>query len=223
MLRMFGKVSGAIAVVAAAAAMSTVNAATASAAPEMAQLGGGSGIVLNGQSVCSLTTIGHDNANRLVGLTAGHCGGVGSPVAAEYLGGVDQVGTVRMVDEFLDIAVIEFNPGKVVPLNRVGNVTITDIGRPAGFPDIACKEGRTTGNTCGVVWGTDFVYNKTWNQICINGGDSGAPVVIGTRLVGMVNAYIGVPCLGPALGTTMDAAMASINNYGGVGAGFRPV
>ena len=184
-------------------------------------MGGGSGIILNGDTACSLTAIGHDNANRLVGITAGHCGEVGSPVAAEYLGGRDRIGTVRMTDHNVDVAVIEFDANRVQPVNRVGNVSITEVGPPANFPDIACKEGRTTGNTCGITWGTDYAAGETWNQICVNGGDSGAPIVIGSRLVGMVNAYMFVPCFGPAVGTTMDAALAAIDAQRGVGAGFR--
>ncbi|WP_024796650.1 hypothetical protein [Tomitella biformata] len=221
MLRKFGRAGQAAAAIAAAAVVLTGVATTANAAPEKTQIGGGSGIILNGNTACSLTTIGHDDANRLVGITAGHCGEVGSPVAAEYTGGHDQIGTVAMVDHNLDIAVIEFDANRVQPVNRVGNVTITEVGPPANFPDIACKEGRTTGNTCGIVWGTDPNYAETWNQICVNGGDSGAPVVVGSRLVGMINAYIFVPCIGPAVGTTMDATLASINAHGGVGAGFR--
>lgn len=221
MFRKFGRVGKAAAAIAAATVAMAGMATTAGAAPAKAEIGGGSGIILNGNTACTLTAIGYDNANRLVGITAGHCGNPGSVVAAEYLGGTDQIGTVMLKDPNIDIAVIEFNKAKVQPVNRVGQVTITETGPPARFPDIACKEGRTTGNTCGVTWGTDPVYQETWNQVCIDGGDSGAPVVVGTRLVGMVNAYLFFPCLGPAVGTTMDATLASINGHGGVGAGFR--
>lgn len=221
MLRKFGRAGQAAAVVAATAVLMTGIATTASAAPEKAHMGGGSGIILNGDTACSLTAIGHDDANRLVGITAAHCGEVGSPVAAEYLGGTEQIGAVAMTDLDRDVAVIAFDANKVQPVNRVGNVTITEVGPPASFPDIGCKEGRTTGNTCGITWGTDPVYQETWNQICVNGGDSGAPVVVGTRLVGMINAYLFFPCLGPAKGTTMDATLATINAHGGVGKGFR--
>ncbi len=39
----------------------------------------------------------------------------------------------------------------------------------------------------------------------------------------MVNAYLGVACLGPELGTNMTAIIDNINATGGVGAGFRPI
>lgn len=222
MLRKFGRVSAALAVAAATVALTAVG-TTASAAPAKAHIGGGSGIILNGNTACTLTAIGHDNANRLVGLTASHCGAPGSPVAAEHGGNNDRIGTVARTDYNVDVAVIEFYPDRVHPVNRVGNVTITEVGPPANFPDIACKEGRTTGNTCGITWWTDPVFNETWNQICVDGGDSGAPVVIGSRLVGMINAYMVIPCFGPAVGTTMDAALASINSVNGVGTGFRVI
>ena len=50
-------------------------------------LGGGSGIVVDGDTFCTLTTIGHDNRGKLVGFTSAHCGGPGHEVAAE--GGLD--------------------------------------------------------------------------------------------------------------------------------------
>ena len=118
---------------------------------------------------------------------------------------------------------IEFDRGKVVPVNHVGNVTITGIGAPAQFPDIACKEGRTTGNTCGVVWGDVFQSQETWTQLCVVQGDSGSPVVVGTTLVAMVNAYLAAPCVGPEVGTNINVILGDINAQGGVGAGFRPI
>ena len=69
-------------VAATAGILGFVAAGSATAAPA-AVLGGGSGIVVNDELVCSLTTIGHDNAGRLVGLTAGHCGEPGSYVVPE--------------------------------------------------------------------------------------------------------------------------------------------
>ena len=41
-------------------------------------LGGGSGIVVDGDAFCTLTTIGHDNRGDLIGFTSAHCGGPGA-------------------------------------------------------------------------------------------------------------------------------------------------
>lgn len=86
------------------------------------------------------------------------------------------------------------------------------------------QKGRTTGNTCGVAWGDVFGTNsETWTQMCVLEGDSGAPVVVGSTLVGMVNAYLAVGCFGPEVGTTMSVIMNDINRRGDVGAGFLPI
>ncbi|WP_407443338.1 serine protease [Rhodococcus sp. (in: high G+C Gram-positive bacteria)] len=198
----------------------------ATAAPPVT-LGGGSGITLGdgGQDIydCTLTTIGNDAAGRLVGLTAAHCGLPGMTVKAEYDTAAGPVGRIVSSNTVLDYAVIEFDRSKVVPVNRVGNTSITGVGSPAGFPDIACKEGRTTGNTCGVVWGDIFGSQETWTQVCVIEGDSGAPLVVGTTLVAMVNAYLFAPCAGPQVGTNIDVIFADIGARGGVGTGFRPI
>ncbi|MFD7842019.1 serine protease [Nocardia sp. NPDC059764] len=189
-----------------------------------AVIGGGSGIIIDDQYECTVTTIGYDGAGRLVGLTAGHCGDAGSKVWAEKDRAAGQIGQFAYSNHDLDYAVIQFDPNRVIPVNRIGGVTITGMGGPATFPAIVCKEGRTTGNTCGVAWGDVFDTNvETWSQMCVVEGDSGAPVVVGTTLVGMVNAYLAVACFGPEVGTNMSAIMDDVNGRGGVGAGYRPV
>ncbi|MCP2280837.1 hypothetical protein SAMN04244553_1839 [Nocardia amikacinitolerans] len=193
-------------------------------AADPAVLGGGSGIVIGDQGVCTLTTIGHDAAGRLVGLTAAHCDAAGTTVVAEAHRDAGVVGTFAYTNPEMDYAVIEFDADSVIPVDRVGNTTITELGGPARFPDIACKQGYTTGQTCGLAYGDVFETNNwAWTQICVLPGDSGAPIVVGTTLVGMVNGYLYVPCLGPQLGGNMAAIIEDIDARGGVGAGFRPI
>ncbi|HUO40455.1 MAG TPA: serine protease, partial [Mycobacterium sp.] len=55
----------------------------AAAAADTVVLGGGAGIVINADTLCTLTTIGHDNQGNLIGFTSAHCGGPGAQVAAE--------------------------------------------------------------------------------------------------------------------------------------------
>lgn len=187
-------------------------------------IGGGSGIIIDGQFECTVTTVGHDAAGHLVGFTAGHCGNAGSRVIAEADTDAGQIGQFVYSNHDLDYAVIEFDPKRVIPVNRVGSTTITQVGAPATFPQLLCKEGRTTGSTCGWAWGNLFDEpNQTWTQLCVIEGDSGAPVVIGTTLVGMVNAYLMVACIGPEVGTTMASIMRDINHRGAAGAGYRPI
>lgn len=196
---------------------------TATAAPPTTVMGGGSGIVIDDKYECTLTTIGHDNAGRLVGITAGHCGEAGWPVVSESDQEAGVIGRFVVSNHDYDYAVIQFDPAKVTPVNTIGQVTITDIGNPAQFPAVACKQGRTTGHTCGVVYGDVLQSQETWTQMCVIEGDSGSPVVVGTTLVAMVNAYLGVACLGPELGTNMVSIINDINTTGGVGAGYRPI
>ncbi|MFE9788351.1 S1 family peptidase [Nocardia salmonicida] len=204
------------------AALLGTGAANAQAGPPV--IGGGSGIVIDNAFECTVTTVGYDGAGRLVGLTAGHCGDAGATVSAEVDRGYGEIGRFVYSNSELDYAVIEFTPGRITPVNRIGNVTITGVGGPAQFPTIVCKEGRTTGNTCGITWGDVFATNtETWSQMCVVEGDSGAPVVVGSTLVGMVNAYLALACVGPEVGTNMNSIMGDINARGGVGSGYRPI
>lgn len=224
MFTTLAKVANAAFAVALGAALLGTGAGASQAQPGPPVLGGGSGIVIDSMFECTLTTVGHDGAGRLVGLTAGHCGDAGASVAAEADRGFGEIGRFAYSNNQLDYAVIEFTPGRIIPVNRIGNVSITGVGGPAQFPTIVCKEGRTTGNTCGITWGDVFQTNtETWTQMCVVEGDSGAPVVVGSTLVGMVNAYLAVACFGPEVGTNMSSIMNDINARGGVGSGFHPI
>ncbi|WP_278315247.1 serine protease [Lolliginicoccus levis] len=211
-----------IALVALAATL-LVGLPAASAQTTKATLGGGSGIVVGGDYLCSLTTIGRDGQGRLVGFTAAHCGGPGSSVHAEALPSAGRVGTVVRTNPLLDYAVIQFDESRVTPTRTVGGTTITDVGAPAPFPELVCKQGRTTGHTCGVNLFVDSVFAEQYGFVCITEGDSGGPITSGTRLIGLVSAYFVIPCAGPHVSINMDAILAESNFTGGVGAGFRPI
>src|SRR4029077_15637551 len=61
-------------------------------------LGGGSGLVVEGDTLCTLTTIGNDNRGNLIGFTSAHCGGPGARGVAEGAqgaGGVGRTGGAR--------------------------------------------------------------------------------------------------------------------------------
>ncbi|WP_040800141.1 S1 family peptidase [Nocardia higoensis] len=224
MFSKLAKAANAVLAVATVAALLGTGAGAAAADPGAPVIGGGSGIIVDNMYECTVTTVGHDNAGRLVGLTAGHCGEAGAQVYSETDPGAGVIGRFVYSNPTLDYAVIQFQPGAITPVNRVGNVTITGIGAPAQFPMIVCKEGRTTGNTCGLAYGDIFGSNvETWAQMCVVEGDSGAPVVVGTTLVGMVNAYLAIACFGPEVGTNMTAIIDDLNARGDIGAGFRPI
>lgn len=218
--------------------LALIPAFTAQAAPR-ATVGGGSGIVIDKRFGCTMTTVGHDRAGRLVGLTAGHCGSVGSAITLERNPGVGVIGRIVQKSKPGDYAVIALDPNRVAGTPVAGGATIRSVGT---FPPVGanvCKSGRTTGFSCGPVLqlsGTDSL-----SYVCANHGDSGGPVVSGTRVVGMLNGglIVGIPgtpiegaigCVHPAIpiftpmiATKMTAILADLNRIGGVGAGFRPI
>ena len=122
-------------------------------ADDPVQIGGGAGIVVDGDTYCTLTAIGNDRTGALIGFTSAHCGGPGAQVAAE--GAEDQgvIGTMVAGNDGLDYAVIRFDPAKVNPVSNWNGFKINGIGPDPMFGDVACKLGRTTGYSCGVTWG----------------------------------------------------------------------
>ncbi|MFI9510678.1 S1 family peptidase [Nocardia sp. NPDC052566] len=212
----------------------------ASAAP--AVIGGGSGIYVeqpdpNMVAECTMTAVGYDRDNRLVALTAGHCGEVGARVLAEQSVRSGVLGTIANKNADNDWAVIELDAARVAPSRQIAQSVVAGLGAPPRIGDMVCKNGRTTGFTCGPVWETKPAYFRS--QVCADHGDSGAPVLIGDRLVGMVvagsNFQAGpisielAPCKGqgdlihqPELSTTIAMVLADIDRRGGIGAGFRP-
>jgi hypothetical protein len=208
-----------------------ITAGTAVAAP--VTLGGGSGIVVNGEAFCTLTTIGTDSAGDLIGFTSAHCGGPGATVAAEAAQDAGQVGVMVAGNDALDYAVIRFDRDKVTPTNNVGGFIINGLGPDPKFGEIACKLGRTTGSSCGVTWGPGQDPGTIINQICGGPGDSGAPVTVNNQLVGMLHgaftddlptcAVKYIPLHTPAVTMSFNTQLADITAKGRPGTGFVPV
>jgi hypothetical protein len=204
----------------------------ANAAPPVV-LGGGSGIVVNGESFCTLTAIGHDGAGRLIGFTSAHCGGPGATVAAESDQAAGVLGTMVAGNDLLDYAVIEFDPQKVTPTNNINGFQIDGIGPDPSFGEVACKLGRTTGYSCGVTWGPGKDPGTIVNQVCGQPGDSGAPVTVNNRLVGMIHGAFTedlptcvvkfVPLHTPAVTMSINTQLADIAAKNRPGTGFVPI
>lgn len=76
-----------------------------------------------------------------------------------------------------------------------------------------CKEGVTTGYSCGTMLGTVGPY--IIDTITESTGDSGAPIVVDDALVGIQWVSGGA--------TAMTAIMADLDRRGGIGSGFRLV
>jgi hypothetical protein len=203
------------------------------AAADKVELGGGAGIVVNGDTLCTLTTIGHDNEGDLVGFTSAHCGGPGAEVAAESDPAAGTLGTMVAGNDKLDYAVIKFDPSKVIPVDNFDNFVITGVGPDPTFGQIACKLGRTTGYSCGVTWGPGEQPGTILNQVCGQPGDSGAPVTVDKQLVGMIHGAFSnalptcvikyIPLHTPAVTESMTAVLTDVNTRGRPGSGFAPV
>jgi hypothetical protein len=196
-------------------------------------LGGGAGIVVNGDTLCTLTTIGTDGKGELIGFTSAHCGGPGAQVAAEAAKDRGTVGTMVAGNDKLDYAVIQFDPAKVTPVANFGGFAINGIGPDPAFGQIACKQGRTTGNSCGLTWGPGQDPGTIVMQVCGQPGDSGGPVTVNNLLVGMIHGAFSenlpvciikyIPLHTPAVVQSINAVLADINAKNRPGAGFVPV
>lgn len=206
---------------------------TSAIADDRVPIGGGAGIVIDGDTMCTLTSIGNDNTGQLIGFTSAHCGGPGAQVAAEAAQDRGVVGTMVAGNDSLDYAVIRFDPAKVAPVANYGGFQIDGIGPDPATGEVVCKDGRTTGNSCGVVFGPGQDPGTIVAQLCGQQGDSGGPVTVNNQLIGMVhgawsenlptcvNQYI--PLHTPATVVSINAVLADLAAKNRPGAGFVPV
>lgn len=162
--------------------------ATALAAPAAAQaavpVSGGTPVLVGGVLECTLTAAGYDRWGAPVAFTAAHCSDrINAPVILRDDERAGVIGTVVTRNEILDYSVIRLNPGVAVPVRQPG---VTGTGPAPEFGDVVCKDGSTTGHTCGITWeraGAEF-----WSHACAGFGDSGGPVTRDGRLVGLLSA-----------------------------------
>jgi hypothetical protein len=184
--------------------------------------------LLVGDALCTATVAGYDAEGNAVAVTAGHCGAPGATVASGDDPSRTPVGTVVRTG-VQDNGVILLNGNAVVSRNY-NNVTVDQLGGPSPAPlEQVCKTGIATGRSCGPVLGQ--VGTEIAAQICAGHGDSGAPVSVGGRLVGILSGGLAAlpPCShplqgaahSPALIPTWEAVAADLDAAGGVGAGFR--
>lgn len=211
----------------------TMPTAATARAEGLVVLGGGSGIVIDGDTLCTLTAIGNDSRGNLIGFTSAHCGGPGAQVASERAVGTGVAGTMVAGNDGLDYAVIKFDKQKVQPVNTIDGFEIDGLGPDPAFGENACKLGRTTGYSCGVTWGPGEKPGTILNQACGRPGDSGAPVTVNNLLVGMIHGAFSedlptcvvkfIPLHTPAVTISMTAVLGDIDAKNRPGAGFVPV
>ena len=121
------------------------------AAQGRALMGPGTPILVgngDGRAVCTLTAAGRDSADRLIGITAGHCGGPGAEVRSMDAVGAGVVGAVQRVDATFDYSVLVLN-SRAVPASTYGDTRVASVGELPKPGEIACKQGVATGRSCG--------------------------------------------------------------------------
>ena len=213
------------------------------AAPAMSQaatpIGGGTPIVVGGIAGCTVTAAGTDGGGSPVAFTAAHCSEqLGAPVMLADDPGAGVVGTVVARNEVLDYSVVALN-GRAVPVRQAG---VNGRGPAPSFGDVVCKAGLATGYSCGITWQQQDGW--FWSQMCAGHGDSGAPVIAGDRLVGLLSGGDMPPASGaaqslenilpscllppfqgpvflPALAVSFDKVVADATARGWPGGGFR--
>ncbi|MBM0261371.1 trypsin-like serine protease [Corynebacterium macginleyi] len=190
--------------------------------------GPGTPIYVNGNTMCTLSVAGYDDAGRKVGLTAGHCGNEGDAITSADSYHIGPTGTIVSKNSNLDYAVIEFGSNAEVTRTYNG-VTVNSLGGAVRPGETVCKQGVATGKTCGMTY--QQAQNIQVNQVCAMMGDSGAPLLANDRLIGSISGGflpVNFPCRTPLQGpvhnptaaTNMDAVLADVNRRGGVGVGF---
>ena len=177
-----------------------------------------------GPSVCTATAAGYDAAGNAVAVTAGHCGAPGDQVSSAD----DPDGTYERSGS-VDNGIILLNENARVT-NTYNDVSLSELGGPlpGDFGDV-CKTGITTGTSCGPVFAT--ADTQFAMHLCASHGDSGAPVYVGGRLVGVLSGGLADlpscqhpaqgPVHSPVTGVGWDVVTAEMDYAGGVGAGVH--
>ncbi len=156
---------------------------------------GGEEYIINSNTLCS---VGFAVNGGFV--TAGHCGGVGSPTAGSNW--VAQ-GTFRgSVFPGNDMAWVELNGAwaSLPWVNDHGGGQVAVAGsQVAAVGSSVCRSGRTTGWRCGVIqahnvtinYAAGPVYGATQTSACAQGGDSGGSFISGNQAQGVTSGGSG--------------------------------
>lgn len=178
------------------------------------------------ENMCTTTVAGFNTKGEKVAITAGHCGEVGDAVKSADSWQLGRVGTITQVNKRLDYAVITLNANTEVTRSYNG-VTVNHVGGAPVRPGTkVCKNGLASGATCGITYRDWQELNI--NQVCAMQGDSGAPLMSGDRVVGLVNGGMfpapfdiacHTPLQGPVHAPTAAVRMDTV--LGDMAGGFR--
>jgi hypothetical protein len=166
----------------------------------------------------------------LVALTVGHCH-QGADKAVYKVGEAAKGPIGWETDVFsrntdgtftgLDYAVIRLNPDVVVPskYSHTTDVVVSSVG-DASLADVGCNHGATTGKNCGIIGNADGIHLQNWAVMWE--GDSGGPIVVGERLVGL-NIGMDFGTQPTTFYGKIMPILADIDAKGSYGAGFTLV
>ncbi|WP_367129610.1 ricin-type beta-trefoil lectin domain protein [Saccharothrix sp. HUAS TT1] len=156
---------------------------------------GGDQYVINGNTLCS---VGFSVNGGFV--TAGHCGGTGSPTL-----GFNNVGQGTFAGSSFpenDYAWVRTN-GNWTPTPYVNNYSGGSVAvagsQEAGIGASVCRSGRTTGWRCGTIQAKNvtvnysgrLVHGLTSTTACAEGGDSGGAWLAGNQAQGVTSGGSG--------------------------------
>ncbi|WKD58936.1 S1 family peptidase [Corynebacterium caspium] len=150
-------------------------------------MGAGTPIYLSQNTMCTLTAVGTDATGKKWGITAAHCAKEGDPVASADMWQLGAAGKIVYRDTAADYAIIEFAPN-VEFTSHYNGVNAQSIGDNAVRGEQLCKFGVASGWSCGITWIASSL--RFTSHAGAMPGDSGAPVMRGNQLVGMVNGGI---------------------------------
>ncbi|MGM1059351.1 ricin-type beta-trefoil lectin domain protein [Saccharothrix sp. Mg75] len=178
---------------------------------------GGDQYVINGNTLCSVG-FSVDNGGF---VTAGHCGGTGSPTLGFNNAAQGTFAGSSFPDN--DYAWVRTN-GNWAPTPYVNNHSGGSVGvtgsQEAGVGASVCRSGRTTGWRCGTVqaknvtvnYSGQLVHGLTSTTACAQPGDSGGSYLAGTHAQGVASGAAGTCANG---GTSLFQPVNEIlNAYG---------
>ncbi|WP_083959161.1 ricin-type beta-trefoil lectin domain protein [Herbidospora mongoliensis] len=158
---------------------------------------GGDQYVINGNTLCSVGF----SVNNGGFVTAGHCGGTGSPTLG--YNNVSQGNFAGSSFPTNDYAWVRTNanwtPRPWVNNYGGGSASVAGSNEAANGSSI-CRSGRTTGWRCGVVQAKNvtvnygngqLVYGLTQTTACAEGGDSGGAWITGDQAQGVTSGGSG--------------------------------
>jgi streptogrisin C len=157
---------------------------------------GGDQYVINGNTLCSVGFA----VNNGGFVTAGHCGGTGSPTL-----GYNNVSQGTFAGSSFpgnDYAWVRTNSDWTPRpwVNNYGGGSVAVAGsQEAAVGSSICRSGRTTGWRCGVIQAKDvtvnysgsLVYGLTQTTACAEGGDSGGAWITGDQAQGVTSGGSG--------------------------------